>query len=132
MSRQSLLGWLVIVALGVPLLAGCGVDCYYLGAVRAWIDTNGDGVWNPDESPLSGVRFFIDDVRHNSQNVGEEAVSDETGEATVFVFLPGCPRVRFEIYAAVPSGYRLTTEPRLRARQSDEGPFLFGFAPATE
>jgi hypothetical protein len=107
----------------------CSADCFFAGTARAWIDENENGIWDPDELPLPGVRFFVDDIKNELTNVGDAASSNEDGEAVVYVWLPGCPRVRFEIYATPPPGYRLTTQPRIPARQDDDGPFPFGFAP---
>jgi hypothetical protein len=120
------------LTLAASFLTGCSADCIFAGTAKAWVDRDKDGVWDPDEPPLSGVRFFIDDVKNKITNVGDESVSDEAGEASVYVWLPGCPSVRFEIYPEVPSGYILTTAPRLPAREADKGPFSFGFSPVNE
>lgn len=129
MLHQKLLWPASALILAAPFLAGCSADCFFAGTVKAWVDKNENEMWDPDESPLSGVKFFIDDVRNHNTNVGDEAISNEAGEALVYVWLPGCPRVRFEIYAKPPSNYRPTTQPRIPAHENDEGPFLFGFVP---
>lgn len=120
-----------VILLALLLLA-CSGDCFFAGSAKAWVDRDEDGVWDPGESSLPDVQFFVDDVRNQSTNVGDEAISNHEGEALVYVWLPGCPSADFEIYAKPPSGYRPTTEPRISAHQTEEGPFLFGFAPASE
>jgi hypothetical protein len=132
MSHRKLLWCVGVLTLAASFVTGCGVDCFFAGTAKAWVDTDKDGIWDPGEPPLRGVRFFVDDVRNDIANVGDESISDEAGEAPVYVWLPGCPRVRFEIYPEVPSGYVLTTAPRLPARGTDEGPFFFGFSPVSE
>jgi hypothetical protein len=132
MRHQKLLLWTNVLMLSMFVLAGCSADCFFAGTVKAWVDNNEDGMWDPDEPPLSGVQFFIDDVRNHNTNVGDGAISNETGETLVYVWLPGCPKVRFEIYAEPPAGYRPTTQPRIPARENDKGPFLFGFVPLNE
>lgn len=101
------------------------MDCMWRGTAKAWIDENGNGNWDANERPLSGVSFHIDDV-HNKYNDVGGAVSNAGGIADLSVWLPGCPNVAFEIYVIAPTGYRSTTQPRVSIR--GEGPFLFGFA----
>jgi hypothetical protein len=128
-SRPVLLfgGMMLVVVFSVA----CSADCQFAGTAKAWIDENENGMWDRSEPPLSGVSFLVDDVENNMRNVGDLASSDTNGEASLYVWLPGCPKVRLEIYATVPSGYRLTTQPRITAREDDQGPFLFGFVPVS-
>jgi hypothetical protein len=132
MRHRNLLWVITALTLTASFLAACSADCFFAGTAKAWVDKDRDGRWDPDEPPLSGVRFFVDDVKNDIVNVGDESVSDDTGEASIYVWLSGCPSVRFEIYPQVPSGYTLATSPRIPAREKDEGPFLFGFAPENE
>jgi hypothetical protein len=111
----------------VVFSVACSSDCQFAGTAVAWIDENENGMWDRSEPPLHGVSFFVDDVENQIRNVGDPAISNENGEALVYVWLPGCPRVKLEVYATPPPAYRLTTQPRINAREDDRGPFLFGF-----
>jgi hypothetical protein len=90
-------------------------DCAWFGIARAWLDQNGNAVWDEGETPLSNVTMHIDDVLNSIRKVGGRTASDATGEAPLSVWLPGCPAVEgFEVYPEVPRGYRLTTDGRVR------------------
>lgn len=117
------IGWLYMRS--VQGLSAAG-DCVWPGTAIAWVDVNADGIRDVGEPPLPGVKFYIDDVRNDLEKVGE-GVSDWYGEASFSVWLPGCPRVEFEVYPEVPAGYRLTTLSRLSASQTPE--FGFGYLP---
>ncbi len=67
--------------------------------------------------------MHVDNSADRRTDVADPAVTNERGEAKLNVWLPGCPEVKFEVYAQPPRGYKLTT----RARLSGEGPFSFGF-----
>jgi len=132
--RLLILGMTLALALvGLLMLPSCKhvigadqvADCGWDGVAKAWLDKNRNGKWEPNEPPLAGVTFFIDDTLNHYTNVGKEAVSDRTGRADVNVWLPGCPAVEFEIYATPPAGYRLTTPARMRALGKKL--FEFGF-----
>jgi len=101
-------------------------DCMWPGTAIAWVDVDADGIRDEGEPSLPGVRFYVDDVRNGFEKVGE-GVSDWYGEASFSVWLPGCPRVEFEVYPEVPAGYRLTTPLRLSASRALE--FGFGYLP---
>ncbi len=115
--------------------------CLWRATAKAWIDTNQNGTWDVNESPLPGVKFFIDDVLHDHQNIGpSESISDSRGQADIYVFWsPDCPGMALEIYAEPPSGYRMTTQSRIRSSSSSEGglptreggTYSFGFASVT-
>jgi sugar lactone lactonase YvrE len=73
--------------------------------------------------------FSIDDTPGHQQDVGYLAVSNTAGEAQLSVWLPGCPRIAFELYAQPPAGYLPTTPQRLRAGYPESGgTFQFGYA----
>lgn len=125
----------ILVATAILLLlngTACTADCAWFDEVNAWVDENQNGVWDPGEEPLAGVEFIIDDVRNNYQDVGDEAISDEQGEAQLSVWLPGCPTVEFEISAIPPEGFQPTTPERISVskkslRNPGEEVFIFGF-----
>ena len=129
MERRNLWRWLGIPALMMImlLLAACAADCGWSGCGEAWIDQNEDGVWDDDEVPLDGVKFAIHDAKNNAYSP-ELMVSAKDGTVDLYMFLPGCPKVKLEVYVDTPAGYRLTTEARVPV--SEEGEVArFGFAP---
>lgn len=104
---------------------GVATDCVWDGEASAWLDKNRNGIWENDEPPLAGVRFLIDDTWNHYTSVGKEAVSDGGGKASLGVWLPGCPKIEFEIYAQPPDGYLATTQARVQAHGTNS--FAFGF-----
>jgi streptogramin lyase len=105
--------WLIVVTvlLGVAALLSwikqnTFVDCGWDAPVSAWIDENGNNIWDEGEPPLEGVQFHVNDIRNDYKDVGGRAESDWNGKAKVFVWLPGCPSARFEVYAVPPLGYK--------------------------
>ena|GEM_PF-3569521 len=118
---------------GIILMSGCIRECLWTAKGIAWVDTNEDGVRDEGELPLCGVRFHVDDVWNHYDDVGRGGMSNLDGEASISVRLPGCPKVRFEVYVEVPPGYRLTTAKRLPANRTEpDQVFAFGLAPLTE
>ncbi len=99
------------------------VDCVWLREAVAWLDVNGDGTRERGELPLGGVRFFVDSNIHARRDIGDSAVTDARGKTKLRVWLPGCPDVKFTVYAQGPPGYSLTTPSRVQG----DGPFSFGF-----
>jgi protocatechuate 3,4-dioxygenase beta subunit len=131
MRYQDLLLPLSLLLLITILAAGCrSPDCEWEARVKAWIDMNEDGRWDDAELPLPDVTTFVE----GAYTVGiGEASTNEEGEAHLSTMLAGCPKdIVLSVGAEPPSGYRLTTQARLPARETDEGPFLFGFAPESE
>src|ERR1041384_427924 len=119
---------------GLLMLASCRVlggetevaaDCGWDAVAKAWLDKNRNGKWDPNEPPLAGGRFFVDDTLNHYTNVGKGAVTNQDGQTSVRVWLPGCPAVEFEIYATPPAGYRLTSPARMPAHGKTL--FEFGF-----
>ncbi|MBN2006200.1 MAG: hypothetical protein JXA21_22785 [Anaerolineae bacterium] len=108
-------------------------DCMMTTTAAAWVDMNANSVWDDGEAPLKGVAFHVDDVRNGYEDVGNPSVSGWSGTGAIEVWLPGCPKTRFELYATPPVGYRLTTEARLRMGETeakeDSNQLRFGFAP---
>lgn len=120
------------VVIAITLLTGCSghADCGWNGEARAYIDHNHNQVWDSAEPPLPKVKFFVDDTLNEYRKVNGEDVSNVQGTADLGVFLPGCPRVAFEVYAEPPDGYILTTPARLPVHYGAAAEvFEFGFAP---
>ncbi len=137
--------WLFILFLVVAMVGG-GIwyynaqqlheDCMITATVDAWIDENANGAWDDGEIPLEGVEFHVDDILNSYTDVGNRSISNQNGKASIDVWLPGCPKTRFELYAMPPSGYRLTTKARLRmggvGYRGNGDPLRFGFTPLRE
>ncbi len=87
---------------------GLGVgDCGWSAPVRSWVDDDGNGTWDEGEAPLEFVAVHVNDVKNDYRDVGlDTAVTDWNGETRVTVWLPGCPKARFEVYALAPEGYQ--------------------------
>ena len=118
---------ILALAMGMLVLAACGADCGWTGRGEAWIDQNENGTWDSDEAPLAGVLFRIYDARNDVHDF-ESVSSAQDGSTVLSAFLPGCPKVKLEVYVDMPTGYRLTTEPRVQVR--DDGDVArFGFVP---
>jgi len=117
---------------GMPIAAwtvGFAPDCSWGSTAVAWIDANANGLYDKGEQPLPGVEFHIDDILNHSSDVGRPASIDNSkGEASLAVWLPGCPSATFEVYPDIPTGYHLTTKPKLSADVRQFGRMLeFGF-----
>jgi hypothetical protein len=115
------------------LRVGGVADCAWHGSARAWIDSNGDGLINHGESPLSDIEVHIDDVESQLVDVGWPAITDKYGDVQLNVSIPGCSNSVFEIYADIPEGYRVTTRPRIEVNRDfwgslgTENIYYFGF-----
>lgn len=115
------------------LRVGGVADCAWHSSARAWIDSNGDGLVNHGESPLSGVEIHIDDVENQLIDVGWPAITDKYGDVNLNVSIPSCSNSVFEIYADIPEGFRFTTRPRIEVNRDFWGSFgaeniyYFGF-----
>jgi hypothetical protein len=72
------------------------------------------------------VKFELVDLSHDSRVLGEPAITDASGFATVRQNLPGCPAIELALRAVAPAGYHPTTSATLR----DESNFTYGFARA--
>lgn len=113
--------------------AGGIADCAWHGLAKAWIDSNADGRINNGEHPLSGVEIHINNLQDQPLHPGWTAVTDKNGDAPLNVLMPGCSDVLLEVYASVPDGYLLTTEPRIAVNRGFWGSlftknvYYFGF-----
>src|SRR5215475_1282986 len=99
------------------LRVGGVADCSWHSSARAWIDSNGDGLLNHGESPLSGVEIHVDDVENQLVDVGWPAITDKYGDVHLNVSIPGCSNSVFQIYADIPEGFRVTTRPRIEVNR---------------
>jgi hypothetical protein len=85
-------------------------DCWIFFYLSAWIDTNGDGLWDESEAPLPDVEFHIDGRRIAYINSKYPGVSDENGLCTLLIYYPGfCAAAEYEITAIPPESYQPTT-----------------------
>lgn len=100
-------------------------DCQWSGTGFVWIDQNGDGAYQDGEQPVPDVLVFVDDILNGYTDVGNKTKTSLSGDADLSVWLPGCPDAEFEIYIQIPSGYTLTTQPRVKVGGS-ENRFSFG------
>ncbi|HEX9331999.1 MAG TPA: hypothetical protein VF896_08940 [Anaerolineales bacterium] len=110
-------------------------DCVWHSSARTWIDSNGDGLVNNGEPPLSNVEIHINDVKNQLVNVGWHATTNMYGDAQLNVLIPNCSDTVFEVYADTPEGYRMTTRPRIEVNRDfwgslgTESIYSFGFIP---
>ncbi len=133
MKRPGLLTVLSFLLVVTLFVASCGpqpmVDCAWAQTAYAWLDENGNGILDQGEPPLAGVPFFVDDTFNDYSRVNGNAMTGPQGYADLIVWLPGCPKYKFEVYPIVPTGYRLTTPPRIAIEEDfSEEPYSFGFA----
>jgi streptogramin lyase len=102
-------------------------DCGWGVDVLSWHDENGDGIWDSGEPPLENVVFFVDDTYNRFKNVSQYAVTNKEGKSNLFVWLPGCPTVAFEIFAEPPTNYIPTTPNRITPPTRGGSVLRFGF-----
>ena len=108
------------------------IDCLWNATGKAWSDDNKNGIWDSTEKPLANITFWVDDPLNDYQKVNEvyaDTVSTNVdGIVEIFVGLPGCPDVEFEVYTEVPQNCELTTKARIPADLKRENEvFSFGF-----
>jgi len=106
---------MVFAVLHYILQVGGIADCTWHSSARTWIDSNGDGLVNQGEPPLSDVEIHIDVENQlaDQGGVGWSAITDKNGDVQLNVSIPGCSDTLFEVYADIPEGYRVTTRPRI-------------------
>ena len=110
-------------------------DCTWQGSAKAWIDANGDGRVSANESPLHGVEIYVEQVPSPLVDISLPVITDHQGEVQFNVSVPGCSDTRFEIYVNIPSGYHVTTQPRIEVHpsvienKSTQRVYYFGFIP---
>lgn len=97
-------------------------DCAWNASVQVWDDANRDGMRDASERPLNNVVVYGDDVLNGSSSEAN-STSDSDGNASLGVFIAGCPETKFEVFVQAPLGYCSTTPERL-----SESPYTFGLA----
>lgn len=100
-------------------------DCFWASEAYIWLDSNENGLWDNDEQPLSNVLIYIDDPLNDLEKVSENT-SGPDGRADLTVWLPGCPKTQFEVYAMPPQGYIATTDAIIQPQDEDTS-IYFGF-----
>ncbi|MCP5097072.1 MAG: hypothetical protein GY943_16105, partial [Chloroflexi bacterium] len=112
--------------LGATATPAVLADCFQTGTAVAWLDVNGDGVRDGDESPLAGIEFVLEPT------VYSRTKSDADGIANIFATTPGgdCPDL-LQVIATKFDGYELTT-PGSVDYISEDAQHLFGFQPLVE
>lgn len=124
---EFFLGSILITILSVALIVfsmlhyivrvGGIVDCAWHASAKTWLDSNGDGLLNHGEQPMSEVEIHIDDIQNKLVDVGWPAITDKNGDARLNVLMLGCSDVLFEVYVNTPEGYRITTKPRVEVNR---------------
>lgn len=122
---------LILTLLGIyqilPAMIG-GADCIWDATAQAWVDVNRNDIRDPSDSPLPGVTFHVNDTLNKYPDVGDSRPSNWKGEAGLSVWLPGCPKAEFEVYADTLPGYRALSDARQPAdAKSSDQVFEFGF-----
>jgi len=100
-------------ALHYILRQGDITDCAWQASAKAWIDSNGDGLINTGEPPLSDVEIYIKDVQNQLFDLNWPVFTDKDGDVQFDISLPGCSNTVFEISVEIPEGYRTTTNSRI-------------------
>ena len=126
---------MVFSVLHYILSVGGITDCAWHSSARTWIDSNADGMVNNGELPLSDVEIHIDveNPLADEGGVGWSATTDKNGDVQLKVSIPGCSDTVFEVYADIPEGYRMTTQPRIEINGDfweslrAESTYYFGF-----
>lgn len=122
MKGQRLLPivWLLLMV----TTAACESHCQWVAKAQAWIDGDGNGLWDTGELPLPGVTFHVDETLHGYRDIAQNAVSDSNGRAEVIVWVPQYNRCGgFLVYAEAPANYEATTPERV----ADAGQEIFQF-----
>jgi len=122
---------LILTLLGIyqilPSMIG-GADCIWDATAQAWVDVNRNGIRDPSDPPLPGVTFHVNDTLNEYPDVGDSRPSNWKGEAGLSVWLPGCPKAEFEVYADTLPGYRALSDAGQPAdAKSSDQVFEFGF-----
>src|SRR5512138_240241 len=83
-------GLMFFSAVHFVLREGNASDCTWQGSVRAWIDSNGDGLVDRGEPPLGDVKIHVADVANQLSQAGWTAVTDKDGDVQFNIPVPGC------------------------------------------
>ncbi len=83
-------------------------NCLYSGKAMVWVDSNENGIWEPNELPLPETKLFIGGL---DPDLTEDRVviSNANGEAQIRVWSDGCLPLDFDINVQVPAEYYPTT-----------------------
>lgn len=100
-------------------------DCFPGADVFAWLDENGNGIWDEGEPPLAGIEFYLGPTAAFSYET-----TGEDGLAHISAWAPGECLV-MQITAVTFTGYTLTT-PQKVDYLSTNSDYRFGFQPESE
>jgi hypothetical protein len=101
--------FLFFSAIHYVLNVGGVQECAWQASAKAWIDSNGDGLLNTGEPPLSDVEIYIKDVQHQFFDLSWPVMTDREGAVQFDISLPACSNTVFEISVEIPEGYQTTT-----------------------
>ena len=126
-NRLSVTPFPTQTPLPLPSLTPTPEECSWSGLALAWNDSNGNGIREDTEPPLSDIRFFLEERLHNSEK-SDQGSTGTGGSIGMIVMLPDCHDVQFEVYPEVPPNCQLTTPARITADpDKDHEEFTFGF-----
>jgi hypothetical protein len=133
--RNIFLSFLIFSALAASIVLAVSVISQHMPMVdgasyaKAWLDSNGDGVWDATESPLQGVCMWsytgpeaYDEVRRCQYDI---SLTNDQG-IWPGDFHAGARSGDIYIFTDAPMGYRSTTPPAVHASYAE-----FGFAPTS-
>lgn len=111
---------------GTPVVLA---DCFVGATAVAWLDENGDGVWDNAEPPLPGIDFVLEPSAYS------RTTTDKNGVADILAITPigadeACP-TPVSVQAVVYTGYTPTTPSKIDYHGVD-GAYQFGFQPISE
>jgi hypothetical protein len=109
-------------------------DCFLDFHLGAWQDMDGNGLWDPSEPPLEGVRFHLNGTY--AELWGYPYLSKADGWVNLETWSPGgCPVRNFTIIADPPESYDPTTPASITiSLAAGKSPFevRFGFRAVTQ
>jgi hypothetical protein len=136
--RRILLSFIIFVILAAlaffasQLIAWFSIINAPLGdsaaSAKAWLDENGNGVWDLSESPLPGVCIWstISPSGYNEPESICRSAGSRTNDKGIWPgeFFAGSSGENIYIFANAPAGYHSTTPPAAHSTYTE-----FGFAP---
>jgi streptogramin lyase len=107
---------------------GSDVFCFWNGDVETWLDTDADGVYDPDEQALPDVPVHVRGANAPNARDFDQTQTDSQGEASFMLQPYTCPGDRLEVYVDVPAGMKLTTPGNVLSKiRGAHNAYSFGF-----